>query len=119
MGSFDFLSSIIRLAWPALAVATFVVCLQVQKRNKGAAGVSLLVAGSVLVMLVSLASNLLQFLLLNEGLDYSSISGYFSITSMVSLVGQVLFLVGLYQFGTAQRAGREELYDDLLDDLPG
>jgi len=79
MGSFDFLSSIIRLAWPALAVATFVVCLQIQKRNKGAAGVSLLVAGSVLVMLVSLASNLLQFLLLNEGLDYSSISGYFSI----------------------------------------
>ncbi len=68
-----------------------------------------------MIMIMSLANAFFRVMISNGGLDFMSLSNYFSITSGLNLIGQVLFLIGLYQFGTSKR---EELYDDLLDDLP-
>lgn len=116
MGSLNFFSTLLQILWPMLSVATFVVCLQVQGRHKGTNGVSLLVAGAAMVMVMSLTSAFLRVMMINGGFGFDSISSFFTLTSVVNLVGQILFIVGLYQFGMNRR--NEDAYDDLLDDLP-
>jgi hypothetical protein len=115
--SFDFLSSAINLLWPLLSIATFVICLKIQGAHKGTKGPSLMAIGSGMVMASSLINTVFRTMLMNGSMNIGPISSLFSITSLLSLVGQVLFLVGLYHFGMGQRHQMEG-YDELLDDLP-
>lgn len=105
-----------QLLWPMLAIATFVICLQIQGRHKEVNGVSLMVSGSLIVMIMSLVAGFFQFMVINGDMDYSAITAFYSLRGMLSLVGQVLFLIGLYNFGMARK--EVVAFDDLLDDLP-
>lgn len=95
MGSLNIFSTLMQLLWPILSVATFVICLQIQGRHKGTDGVFLLVAGAAMVMFMSLTNVFFQAMINSGGLDFMSISSYFSITSALNLVGQVIFVIGL------------------------
>ncbi|TXF88414.1 hypothetical protein FUA23_14855 [Neolewinella aurantiaca] len=114
MDSLNILSSAMQFLWPVLSIATFVVCTQVQGRHKGKKGVSILVAGSALLMVGSLVNAMIRVMMMNGSLDISPVTWLFSLTGLTSFVGQLLFIMGLYQFGTSREV-KVDLYDDLLD----
>lgn len=75
-----------------------------------------MVLGSGLLILTALANSILQFSMGMGGIDYMDIGTFYIISGVVGVVGQVLFLVGLYQFVMA--IGRSGYEKDLLDYLP-
>jgi len=112
---FDFPTILVQLIWLALPILTFIVCLKAKERLPGQ-GSTLMVIGSGLHILQACANTALQFYLNTGSFGQMDISTYYMISGVVGIIGQLLFLVGLYKFIMA--IGRSGNTKDLLDYLP-
>jgi hypothetical protein len=86
--------SVIQFVWPLLAAISLIVSLEAKQRHPGL-GSTLMVAGSTLVMLISVIYLTRNFGLRYEWVEYDDYSMFFVFSDIFSVAGQLLFLMGL------------------------
>lgn len=94
MSSLNIFAELFQMVWPLLAVFGLVVSLRAKQRHPGS-GSSLMVAGSAMGLLMSLAHATLNAGLRYDWFDHGNISMFYSFSNLLSILGQVLFLTGL------------------------
>jgi hypothetical protein len=94
MSDLNVFADLFQLVWPLLSVFALIVSLKAKQRHPGQ-GSTLMVAGSLISMLVSFFHATLNYGMRFDWLDYENVGMYYSFTNVISLLGQVLFLVGL------------------------
>ena len=94
MSDLNIFNDVIQLVWPMLAVFGLIVSLRAKQRHPGQ-GSTLMVAGSTISMLVSAFYLLRNFGMQYDWFNYDDFTMLFTFSSIASILGQVLFLVGL------------------------
>jgi hypothetical protein len=90
----NFLGQFLSLAGLITEVVIFVTCLSYLRRSKTVDS-QLLFIGSIVGLIVRVCYVVLQYVIAAEGSNHIQIGMYYSVASMVSLVGSVFFCIGL------------------------
>lgn len=93
-------SSLFQLIWPGLAIATFIVSFGAHRKFPNSGGTLMLVGAGVSV-LASFVGFAIMSLANNGNFGVEDFTTYSTINTIVNVVGQVLFLVGLAQLISA------------------
>jgi hypothetical protein len=106
MSSLNIFSELFQLVWPLLAIFGLIISLRAKQRHPGQ-GSSLMVAGSAISVLVSIFHAVSNFSMRYDWFGYEDIAMYYSLTNILSMLAQVLFLVGLLTLINTVRSGEE------------
>lgn len=94
MSDINVFYSVIQFVWPLLAAIGLIVSLETKQRHSGQ-GSTLMVAGSILVLLISIIYMTRNFGIRYEWVEYDDYSKFFIFSDIFSVAGQLMFLMGL------------------------
>ncbi|MEM1357513.1 MAG: hypothetical protein AAGF89_04910 [Bacteroidota bacterium] len=86
-----------QLIWPAMAIFQLVICLKAKERV-GTSATQLMVVGTIISLIMSVANFTTSFGLQFLDWGYEYLTTWYSFSWLLSLAGSLLFLFGLYQF---------------------
>ncbi len=102
-----FFTTLMQLVWPLMAVFALIVSTLALKKHPGN-GTNFMVIGSAITLLTSIANTALTVGMQNALLNLENITAAYLATGVFSLIGQVLFLLGLLLFINVARTADDQ-----------
>jgi hypothetical protein len=94
MSDLSVFTELFQLVWPLLSVFALIISLKAKQRHPGQ-GSSLMVAGSTITLLMSIFHTTMNIGMRYDWLGFENVTMYYTFTNIISVLGQVLFLMGL------------------------
>ena len=94
MSDLNIFSELFQLVLPLLSLFALIVSIKAKQRHPGQ-GSTLMVAGSSISLLVSFFHAGVNIGMRYDLLNYENVAMFYTFTNILSILGQVLFLVGL------------------------
>jgi hypothetical protein len=109
-------SIVIQLVWLAIPVITLFVSLKARRRQPDRGG-NLMVAGSAVILLTAVGNSFMHLEMLSGRYEMDFYGNYYLASNVLGVVGQVLFLIGLYRFVEAARSsdGKKDVLNHFFD----